>query len=82
MKKVYKTRGTCSNMIEYEVEDGIVRQVKFSGGCDGNLKAISRLVEGMKTDDVINTLEGIDCGHKGTSCGDQLAKALRQAGNS
>ncbi len=73
---VYKTNGTCSSAIDVEVEDGIVKSVKFTGGCHGNLQGISSLVVGMKTDDVIARLKGIRCGMKSTSCPDQLAKAL------
>lgn len=78
MKKVYQTQGTCSKLIEFDVEDGIVNDVVFYGGCNGNLQGIARLVKGMKVDEVISRLEGINCGGKGTSCPDQLAKALRE----
>jgi len=79
MKSVYKTSGTCSQLIEVEVEDGIVMDVSFTDGCDGNLKGISRLVVGLDTREVILLLEGIKCGSKETSCPDQLAKALKAA---
>lgn len=79
MKTVYKTKGTCSSAIELDVEDGIIKSVSFTDGCNGNLKAISRLVEGKRTDEVIALLEGLKCGRKDTSCGDQLAKALKSA---
>ncbi len=72
----YKTKGTCSSMINFEVNDGIVEAVSFTGGCNGNLQGISSLVCGMKIDDVISKLKGIKCGFKDTSCPDQLAKAL------
>jgi len=75
----YKTRGTCSRSIEFDVEDGILKNVRFVGGCDGNLQGISNLVKGMKVEDVIERLKGIDCGGKGTSCPDQLSKALQAA---
>ena len=75
----YKTKGTCSTNIHFEVEDGKVKNVSFTGGCNGNLKGISALVEGMKVEDVIDKLEGTTCSFKPTSCPDQLAKALRQA---
>ncbi|MBO4598097.1 MAG: TIGR03905 family TSCPD domain-containing protein [Bacteroidaceae bacterium] len=78
MKKVYQTQGTCSKLIEFDVEDGIVNDVVFYGGCNGNLQGIARLVKGMRVDEVISRLEGINCGGKGTSCPDQLAKALRE----
>jgi uncharacterized protein (TIGR03905 family) len=74
----YKTRGVCSRKIEIDVENGIVNAVRFFGGCNGNLQGISRLVEGQKVEDVISRLEGIDCNMKGTSCPDQLAKALKE----
>lgn len=74
MKYTYRTMGTCSSLIDFEVEDGILKGV----GCNGNLKGISALVEGMKIDEVIARLEGIRCGGKPTSCPDQLCKALRE----
>ena len=77
----YRTRGTCSRLINFEVEDGIVRNVSFEGGCNGNLKGIAALVEGMNIDDVIAKVEGIRCGFKSTSCPDQLAQALREVKN-
>lgn len=77
MKYQYRTQGTCSQMITIDVEDNIVKGVEFFGGCHGNLQGISKLVEGMKTEDVIARLEGINCGGKGTSCPDQLSRALR-----
>ena len=76
LKTVYKTKGTCSSEILIEVEDGIIKEISFSGGCDGNLQAISRLVSGKNSDEVAALLEGIKCGRKDTSCADQLAKAL------
>ena len=76
MKTVYKTRGTCSSEIEVEVEDGIIKDVRFTGGCDGNLQGISRLVTGRSADEVSALLKGIKCGRKDTSCVDQLARAL------
>ncbi len=75
----YKTSGTCSRTIDFEIDGGIVKNVRFHGGCDGNLKGIASIVEGMKAEDVIKKLEGIRCGFKSTSCPDQLAKALRKA---
>lgn len=75
----YKTNGTCSTKIEFEIIDGLVRNVRFTGGCNGNLKAIAALVEGMPKEKVIEILRGIDCRGKGTSCGDQLARALEEA---
>ncbi len=79
MKYSYKTHGTCSRLIEFDIEDGIVKNIKFNGGCDGNLKGIARLVEGMPAEEVAKRCEGISCGFKNTSCPDQLAKAIREA---
>lgn len=78
MEYTYKTSGTCSREISFEVEDGKVKNVSFYGGCNGNLKGIGSLVEGMEVDEVIKKLEGIKCGFKQTSCPDQLAKALKE----
>lgn len=72
----YQTKGVCSSSIDIEVENGIIKFVEFFGGCNGNLKGISSLVEGMKVEDAISKLKGIRCGFKTTSCPDQLAKAL------
>jgi uncharacterized protein (TIGR03905 family) len=82
MSYIYKTQGTCSTQIEVELDGDIVKDVKFTGGCHGNLQAIPRLVEGMSVDEVERRISGIHCGMKNTSCGDQLAKALREAYNS
>ena len=79
MKYGYKTSGTCSRYIEFDLNDGIVSNVAFTGGCNGNLKAIGKLVEGLKAEEVIERVKGVDCGGKGTSCGDQLARALTAA---
>jgi uncharacterized protein (TIGR03905 family) len=73
----YKTRGTCSTKINFDVIDGKVRNVKFTGGCNGNTKGICALVEGMEVSEVISRLEGTTCGFKPTSCPDQLASALK-----
>jgi uncharacterized protein (TIGR03905 family) len=73
----HKNQGTCSSNVFFDVEDGIVKNVEFEGGCNGNLKGIGKLVEGMAIDDVIQRLEGIQCGYKPTSCPDQLARALK-----
>ena len=81
MKTTYMTQGTCCQAFEIETEDGKVKDVKFYGGCNGNLKGIGSLVEGMNVDDVIARVEGITCGMKKTSCPDQLAQALKQAKN-
>ena len=79
MQYVYKTSGTCSQRILFEIEEGKVKNVTFLGGCNGNLKGIGALVEGMDAQEVISRLEGTTCGMKATSCPDQLAKALKQA---
>ena len=76
MAYVYKTKGTCSSKIEVELEGNIVRNVKFTGGCPGNLLAIPKLVEGMTVEEVENRIAGVRCGMKPTSCPDQIAKAL------
>lgn len=81
MKYEYKTKGTCSQRILFDVEDGKVRDVQFIGGCNGNLKGIGALVDGMAIEDVIAKLQGIRCGMKQTSCPDQLAKALAELKN-
>lgn len=75
---IYKTQGTCSSAISFDVEEGKVKNVSFTGGCNGNLKGISALVENMKVEDVISRLEGTKCGFKSTSCPDQLASALKK----
>lgn len=77
IKISYKPKGTCSSNIELSVQEGIVENVIFTGGCNGNLQGISRLVKGMKVEDVIVRLEGIRCGARLTSCPDQLCKALK-----
>ncbi len=79
MNYQYKTNGTCARTIDFEIDNGIVKNVRFNGGCNGNLKGIGAIVEGMKAEDVIAKLEGIRCGFKNTSCPDQLAKALKKA---
>lgn len=78
MKYTYVPQGVCSRLIEIEVEDGVIRDVRFEGGCHGNLQGIGALVKGMRPEDVVARVEGICCGRKGTSCPDQLARALRQ----
>ena len=75
----YTHKGVCSRKITAEVEDGIVKSVVFTGGCNGNTQGVARLAQGMKVEDVIARLENVDCGGRGTSCPDQLAKALKQA---
>lgn len=78
MKINYIPKGVCSKMIAIDVEDGIVQNVQYTGGCNGNLKGICTLVKGMKVEDVIAKLENIKCGMKNTSCPDQLARALKE----
>ncbi|MFI3172524.1 MAG: TIGR03905 family TSCPD domain-containing protein [Eubacteriales bacterium] len=75
----YKPSGVCARAIDFDIEGDTVVNVSFTGGCNGNLKGIGTLVEGMKIDDVIKKLEGTTCGFKPTSCPDQLAKALKEA---
>ncbi len=72
----YMTSGVCAGAIDFDVEDGKVKNVKFIGGCMGNTQGVARLVEGMEIHEVIDRLKGIDCGGRGTSCPDQLTKAL------
>lgn len=79
MKFSYKTKGVCSNTIQFEIENNILTNVSYQGGCHGNLQGISALVEGMDVDEVINRVKGIRCGYKDTSCPDQLANALEAA---
>ena len=79
MSYVYKTHGTCASLIELELEGNIVHNVKFTGGCHGNLQAIPKQVEGLTVEEVEQKIGGIRCGFKDTSCGDQLAKACRAA---
>ena len=79
MQFEFKTKGTCSQMIFFNIKDGKVHNVEFMGGCNGNLQGIGKLVEGMPVDEVITRLENIHCGSKPTSCPDQLANALKKA---
>ncbi len=78
MRYSYNTNGTCSRVIDFEVENGILKNVRFTGGCHGNLQGIAALVEGLEIEDVIQKLEGIRCREKPTSCPDQLANALKE----
>lgn len=75
----YTPKGVCSKKIEIDIENGIINKVRFVGGCNGNTQGISKLVEGMKAEDVISRLEGVNCNGRGTSCPDQLAQALKEA---
>ncbi len=79
MKFKYKTQGTCSNTILFEIEDNKVHNVQFVGGCSGNTQGVSRLIEGMDVNEAISRIEGIQCGPRPTSCPDQLACALKKA---
>ncbi len=79
MKYNYRTQGVCSRSISFDLDNGIVSNVKFDGGCNGNLKGISALAEGKPATEVIDVLTGITCGFKSTSCPDQFAKALKSA---
>ncbi len=79
MKVSYNTKGTCSQVIEFEINDGIIDNVSFKGGCNGNLKAISKLVNGKDAKEIADTLRGNTCGPRSTSCADQLARAIDEA---
>lgn len=76
MKHTYKTKGVCAQLITFDLEDGIVSNIKFLGGCSGNTQGVAKLAEGMKAEELVAKLSGIRCGFKGTSCPDQLAKAV------
>lgn len=80
MKKIYETQGTCARAIAFDVDEttGIVNEVQFIGGCGGNTQGVAALVKGLKVEEVIKRLKGINCGMKGTSCPDQLARALEE----
>ncbi len=79
MKYTYKTSGTCSSAINFEIEDGIIKGIVYTGGCNGNLKAISKLCEGKNAKEIADTLRGNTCGPRSTSCADQLARAIDEA---
>ena len=79
MNYKYKTKGTCAREISFEIEDGIVKNVSFFGGCNGNLKGIAALVEGKNAEEIIPLIKGLKCGFKPTSCPDHLAIALQEA---
>lgn len=79
MTYTYQTRGTCSSRIDVELDGDVIRSVAFTGGCNGNLQGISRLVQGMTVEEAVSRLRGIRCGFKPTSCPDQLSYALEQA---
>lgn len=79
MKYIYKPKGVCSSLIEFDINNEVISNVKIISGCNGNGKGISRLVEGMKAQDIINKCEGIKCGNKNTSCPDQLSLAIKES---
>ena len=79
MRYSYKTRGVCAMKIDFDLDGDVVRNIRFLGGCDGNLKAISKLCDGMTVDEIERKLRGNTCGRKPTSCADQLARAVREA---
>ena len=79
MKYAFTPRGVCSARIEFELEGNTVKNVEFTRGCSGNTQGVAALCQGMDADEVIKRLEGINCGGKGTSCPDQLAKAIKMA---
>ncbi|MEL4106172.1 TIGR03905 family TSCPD domain-containing protein [Oscillospiraceae bacterium WX1] len=79
MKKTFIPKGICASKIDVEIENGVIKSVQFTGGCDGNLEGITRLVQGMDAQKATALLSGIRCGRKSTSCPDQLAKALQEA---
>lgn len=79
MHYTYQPKGVCAMQIDFEINEGIISDVKFTGGCNGNLKAISKLVDGMSAEKISEVLLGNICGMKGTSCADQLAKAVTEA---
>ena len=79
MRYTYNTTNTCSRLISFDIEENVVKNVEFVGGCPGNLQAISKLVEGMTVEEIERKLAGIRCGMKSTSCADQLVKAVKEA---
>ena len=81
MRYNYKTKGTCSQVISFDIEDNVIKNVEFLGGCNGKLKALSILVDGMTVDEIETKLKGNTCGMRSTSCADQLAAAVREAAN-
>lgn len=80
MEYIYKPKGVCSMQIKFEIDDKhVVRNIRFTGGCNGNLQGVSKLADGKRAEEIISILKGINCGGKGTSCPDQLAEALSEA---
>ena len=79
MEYSYTPKGVCARKIKFEIEDGTVKNIRFSGGCSGNTQGVCRLAEGMKAEEIIDKLSGIRCGFKRTSCPDQMAQAIKEA---
>ena len=79
MKHVYSPKGVCSSKVEFELDGDVVKNISFMGGCNGNLKAIAKLVEGRSAEEVADTLRGNTCGPRSTSCADQLSRAITEA---
>lgn len=79
MEYIYKTKGTCSTQIKFDINGDVITNVVFTGGCDGNLKAVPRLVDGLTVEQIESKIKGIQCGFRSTSCADQLAIAVREA---
>lgn len=78
MRYSYNVKGVCASKVEFDVEDGVLRNIAFSGGCNGNLKGIGALADGMTPSEAVTKLEGIGCGGRGTSCPDQLSVAIKE----
>jgi len=78
MTHTYRTKGVCAMQIQFDLEDGVVRNVRFMGGCNGNTQGVAKLAEGREAKELVALLEGIKCGFKGTSCPDQLAQAIKE----
>lgn len=79
MRYTFQPTGVCAAEISFDIDDGIVKNVKFFGGCGGNTQGVAKLCEGREAEEIIEILDGIECGYKGTSCPDQLAKAIKNA---
>ena len=78
VKRTFAPKGVCSKRIDFDLDEGLVRNIRFEGGCDGNLQGVARLAEGRRVSEVVELLSGIKCGQKSTSCPDQLARALKK----
>lgn len=79
MRYSYTTKGTCSSKIDFDIDGDVITNVAFTGGCNGNTKGVASLVDGMTVEQIEAKLKGIQCGMRGTSCGDQLSRAVREA---